>query len=189
MISSAVEVIRANELLEEAKEELAAQGIPFQRDIEVGIMIEIPSAALTADVIARHVSFFSLGTNDLVQYTLAVDRINDRVAYLYEPTHPAVLKLIKLAVDAGHRHSLWVGLCGEMAADPVLTPLLLGLGVDELSVAPAAVPLVKDAVRSVRYAQSTDLANTALQCRSATEVLQHCRRLTAEVAPELLELI
>lgn len=189
MITGAEEVIRANQYLEEAKAELKAQGVEFQPDLEVGVMVEIPCAALTADVIAPHVRFFSLGTNDLIQYTLAVDRVNDRVAYLYQPTHPAVLKLIHHTVRMGHERGIWVGLCGEMAADPVMTPLLLGLGVDELSVAPSAVPLVKDAVRSVDWARAKSLAEQALTCPTAAEVLQLCRELTREVAPELLELV
>ena len=189
MISSAAEVIQANAILEEAKKELKAEKVVFAEDIEVGAMIEVPSAALTADIIAEHVKFFSLGTNDLVQYTMAVDRVNERVAYLYEPAHPAVLKLIMNTIEAGHRHGLWVGLCGEMAADPVMTPLLLGMGVDELSVAPSAVPLVKDIVRKLTYAQSKELAETALSCKSSVDVVAQCRTLTKDVAPELLELI
>lgn len=189
MISNAREVIQANALLDEAKAELARDNVPFRKDIEVGVMIETPAAALTASVIAENVSFFSLGTNDLVQYTLAVDRVNERVAYLYEPTHPAVLTLIKAAVDAGHSKGVWVGICGEMAADPLMTPLLIGLGVDEMSVAPAAVPVVKDVVRNIELSRAKTLAAAALECRSATEVLGLCRDLTAEVAPELLELI
>ena len=189
MISSAAEVVRANELLEEAKRELDKAKVPYNREIEVGVMIEIPAAALTADIIARHVKFFSLGTNDLVQYTLAVDRGNERVAYLYEPTHPAVLQLIKATVEAGHRNRIWVGVCGEMGGDPLLAPLLVGLGADELSVAPAAVPLVKDAVRSVSFVQAKQLADMALQCETASEVLELCRSLTRKMAPELLELV
>jgi len=189
MISSVEEVVRANALLEEAKQELDAAGVPFRRDIEVGVMIEIPSAALTADAIAPHVKFFSLGTNDLIQYTIAVDRVNERVAYLYQPTHPAVLKLIRETVDAGHRNGIWVGLCGEMAGDPVMSPLLLGMGIDELSVAPSSVPLVKDMIRSVTYEQARRLAGEALACRSSADVAALCRSLTKEVAPELLELV
>lgn len=189
MISSVGEVIRANELLEEAKKELVALGVSFQKEIEIGAMIEIPSAALMAGVIAEHVSFLSLGTNDLIQYTIAVDRVNESVAYLYEPAHPAVLKLIKHTIDAGHCHGIWVGLCGEMAADPLMTSLLVGMGVDELSVAPSAVPLVKDAIRSVRFSHATRLAEKALSCKSAMEVMSHCRKLTRETAPEVFELI
>lgn len=189
MISNVDEILQANALLEECKQELRDSDVPFQEDIDVGVMIEVPAAAVAADVLAEHVSFFSLGTNDLIQYTIAVDRVNERVAYLYEPTHPAVLKLIKMAVDAGHARGLWIGVCGQMAADPVLAPLLVGMDVDELSVAPQAVPLVKDAVRSVSYKQSRQLAETVLVCRSGTEALRHCREVVREAAPELLELI
>lgn len=189
MVCTAEEVVRANEMLEECKDELRAAGVPFDENLEVGVMIEIPSAALTADTLAGHVQFFSLGTNDLIQYTLAVDRVNEKVAYLYQPTHPAVLKLIRMTIEAGHRRGIWVGLCGEMAADPLLTPLLVGLNVDELSVAPAAVPMVKDAVRSVSFERARALSEQALECRNAAEVLALCRRLVGEVAPELLELV
>lgn len=189
MISNVNEIVAANKILEEAKEELAAENIPFKKDIEVGIMVEIPAAVMTADVLAQHVDFFSIGTNDLIQYTLAVDRVNERVAYLYEPTHPAVLSLIKRTVDAGHRNNIWVGLCGEMAADPILVPLLLGMGIDELSVSPAAVPMVKDSVRAVSFVQAQELAEEALKCENGTEVIRLCRHLIHKVAPELLELV
>ena len=189
MISNVDEVRRANGFLEEAKAELDGAGVPFQRDVDVGVMIEVPAAALTADALAEEVDFFSLGTNDLIQYTIAVDRVNERVAYLYEPTHPAVLRLLKTAIEAGHARKIWVGVCGQMAADPVMVPLLLGLGVDEMSVAPQAVPLIKDAVRSVTFDECRDLARTALESRSGTDVLAHCRELLRDRAPELLELI
>ena len=189
MISNVNEIIQANVILEEAKSELAAEGIPFKKDIEVGIMVEIPAAVMTADVLAQHVDFFSIGTNDLIQYTLAVDRVNERVAYLYEPTHPAVLKLIKQTVDSGHKHGIWVGLCGEMAADPMLVSLLLGLGIDELSVSPAAVPMIKDSIRSVSFEQAQRLAEQSLQCHTGDEVLVLCRKLINQVAPELMEIM
>ncbi len=189
MISNVGEVLQANRFLSEAKEELQAQGVPFDMHIDVGVMIELPAAALTADTLAEHVDFFSIGTNDLVQYTIAVDRGNERVAYLYEPTHPAVLRLIKMAIDAAHAKGIWAGLCGEMAADPLMTGLLLGMGVDELSVTPRAVPLVKDAVRSLDFSQATDLAKSALACKSAVDVITICRQLTQQVAPEILELV
>ncbi|NQT92766.1 MAG: phosphoenolpyruvate--protein phosphotransferase, partial [Lentisphaerae bacterium] len=189
MISNVSEVLQANEVLEDAKNDLRKMDVAFDAEIDVGVMIEIPSAALTADIIGRHVSFFSIGTNDLIQYTIAVDRVNESVAYLYEPTHPAVLRLIKMTVEAGQRNGIWTGLCGEMAADPLMSPLLLGLGLQELSVAPSAVPLVKDAVRSVEYARAVQLADKALASDSAVEVLGLCRELTREVAPEILELI
>ena len=189
MISNVGEVIKANELVEEAKDELRRDGVPFDDAIRKGAMVEIPSAALTADIIAERVDFMSIGTNDLVQYTLAVDRVNERVAYLYEPTHPAVLRLISMTVEAGHRHGIWVGLCGEMAADPIMTPLLVGLELDELSVAPSALPAVKDVIRSVDFAETKSLAKQALSCKSAREVLTHCRQMLRQAAPEILELV
>ncbi len=188
MISNVNEVIRANALLEQCKTELLGEGLPFDEKIEVGVMIEIPSAALTADIIAKHVSFFSLGTNDLIQYTLAVDRVNDRVSYLYEPTHPAVLRLMKRTIDAGHDHGIWVGICGQMAGDPLMTLLLLGMGIDELSMVASAVPAAKDMIRSVVHSQAQELARLALAAETAAEVLQLCYDLTAQVAPEILEL-
>ena len=189
MISNVKEVIEANRLLEEAKNELAARGVEFDQDIEVGVMIEIPSAALTADLIAPHVRFFSIGTNDLVQYTLAVDRVNELVSSLYEPTHPAIIKLIKHTIDVGHEHGLWTGVCGEMGGNPLLVPLLVGLGVDELSVNAPGVPLVKDVIRSLRFSQAEELGQAALRSGSAEEVLENCRKLVGEIAPEILELV
>ncbi len=188
MISSAAEVDRANRLLEECKAELAAAGLAFNPGIEAGVMIEIPSAALTADLIAPKVKFFSIGTNDLVQYTLAVDRVNERVAHLYEPTHPAVLQLIRLTVEAGRRHGIWTGVCGETAGNPVLAPLLLGLGVEELSASPGAIPLVKEVIRRIRYSEAQDLAEAARSMATGAEVLGQCRDLVRRVAPEILEL-
>lgn len=188
MISSAGEVDQANRLLEECKAELAAAGLAFNPGIETGVMIEIPSAALTADLIAPKVKFFSIGTNDLVQYTLAVDRVNERVAHLYEPTHPAVLQLIRHTVEAGHRHGIWTGVCGETAGNPILVPLLLGLGVDELSASPGAIPLVKEVIRHIRFSEAQDLAEAARGMATGAEVLDHCRALVRRVAPEILEL-
>ncbi len=189
MISNVEEVIRTNAILEECKAELRREEKEFDPLIEVGVMIEIPSAALTADIIAKHVSFFSIGTNDLAQYILAVDRVNDRVAHLYEPTHPAVLRLIKTTIEAGHARGIWVGVCGQMGGDPLMTLLLLGLGVDELSMVPSSVPAVKELIRRVTRVQAQELAQMALTCETATEVLKHCRALVSKVAPEILELV
>jgi hypothetical protein len=188
MVGSASEVDQADALLAECKAELAAAGVAFNPDIEVGVMIEIPSAALTADLIAPKVKFFSIGTNDLVQYTLAVDRGNERIARLYEPTHPAVLQLIRHTVEAGRRHGIWTGVCGEVAGNPILVPLLLGLGVEELSASPGAIPLVKDVVRHVRFAEAQDLAEAAQGLSTGAEILDQCRALVRRAAPEILEL-
>jgi phosphotransferase system enzyme I (PtsI) len=189
MISNVKEVIEANRLLAEAKTELAARGVAFDPDIEVGVMIEVPAAALTADLIAPHIRFFSIGTNDLVQYTLAVDRVNELVTNLYEPTHPAILKLIKHTIEVGHEHGLWTGVCGEMGGNPLLVPLLIGLGIDELSLNAPGVPLVKEVIRNLRFAEAEELAHQALRSGSAAEVLTQCHKLVNKIAPEILELI
>lgn len=189
MISNLDEVLKANAFLEECKVELRGKGVAFNEKIDVGIMIEVPGAALTAHLLAPHVNFFSLGTNDLVQYTLAVDRVNERIAYLYEPTHPAILRLIKNTIDVGHEHGIWTGICGEMAGNPLLVPLLIGLGVDEFSVSPSSVPVVKDVIRKLRYSQAEELADLVMASGSGTDVMDRCRDLIKEVAPEILELV
>jgi len=151
----------------------------------VGIMIETPSAALTADALAKRASFFSLGTNDLIQYSLSVDRTNEKIAHLYEPTHPAIVRLIKLTVDAAHKAGHWAGVCGEMAGELHLVPLLLGLGVDELSAAPPTVPQIKFLIRRLKMKDASQLAAFALQCESSAEILERCVALARETAPEL----
>ncbi|MCX7722967.1 MAG: phosphoenolpyruvate--protein phosphotransferase [Verrucomicrobiae bacterium] len=188
MISSPDEVDQANALVEKCKAELRAEGLPFDENIEVGGMIETPSAALVADALAKRLKFFSIGTNDLIQYAIAADRTNERVAHLYEPTHPAIARLIKLTVDAAHAHNIAVSVCGEMAGDPVLVPLLLGLGVDELSAAPALVPQVKYLIRSIKLSEARELAEFALSSDSASAVLARAQQLLARVAPQLLEI-
>jgi phosphotransferase system enzyme I (PtsI) len=189
MISDVSELKQANELLRSCQRELAAEGVACNPQIPVGAMIEIPSAALTADVLAEQVDFFCIGTNDLIQYTLAVDRVNDNVIHLYQPTHPSVLRLIQLTIDAAHRHGIWVGVCGEMAADPMLAMLLLGMGIDELSMAPVAVPAVKDVIRKTPLAEARTLAGSALAAATAGEVQQLCRAFIRQRAPELLDLV
>src|SRR3989338_6690755 len=151
MISNVIELKQANQILETAKQELRNEHVPFDEKIEVGAMIEIPSAALTSDILAQEVDFFSIGSNDLIQYTLAVDRVNEKIAYLYEPTHPAILKLIQMVVDNGHRSNRWVGCCGEMAGNTTVAVLLVGLGIDEISTSPIVLPKVKRIIRSIRY--------------------------------------
>ncbi len=152
-------------------------------------MIEIPSAALTADLIAPHVDFFSIGTNDLIQYTLAVDRVNENVAHLYMPTHISILKLIRQTLLAGHAHRIPVAVCGQMASTPELVPLLIGLGVDELSISPSSVPMIKDVVRNLHYSECRMLAKGALRAGTCEDVLGQCRALLQKTSPEILELI
>ncbi len=189
MISSAEEVAEANTRLAEAKSELKGRGLPFDENLEVGAMIETPSAALTLDIIAPLVNFVSLGTNDLIQYTIAVDRVNEQVAYLYQPTHPAILRILKNVVDVAKKNNIALSVCGEMAADPMMCPLLVGLGINTLSVAPSAVPLVKDSIRSITKVQAEQLAGSAMECTTAAAVIELCRKLIGSSAPEIMELV
>ncbi|MGB8166782.1 MAG: phosphoenolpyruvate--protein phosphotransferase, partial [Chthoniobacteraceae bacterium] len=177
MISGVEEVRRANVIADECRAELRAEGIPFDEKMEVGAMIEIPSAAISADIIAREVNFFSIGTNDLIQYTIAVDRLNEHIAHLYEPTHPAIIRLIRMTVQAAHAHNLWVGVCGEMAGDIALTPLLLGLGVDELSTGAALVPRVKRAVQALDIAACLQLHEDIKHLESPAEIFAKCEEV------------
>ena len=186
LISGLEEVRLANAVLEECKAELRAEGREFNEHLQVGVMIEVPSAALCAAEIAREVSFFSIGTNDLIQYCIAVDRVNERIAHLYEPTHPAILRLIKMVVDAAHDAGIWAGVCGEMASEVALTPLLLGLGVDELSAGATVVPRVKRAVQSLDMQVCRQLADGALKMASPAAILAECEAVAREFYPELL---
>ncbi len=174
MISGHEELARANAVLGECMTELKERGVPFDENIAVGAMIEVPSAAMSADLLAPDCAFFSIGTNDLIQYLLAIDRVNDRIAHLYEPTHCAVLRTLKRIVDEGHRQRLPVSVCGEMAGDPVFAPLLLGLGVDCLSMAPPWLPAVKYIVRSMTMSDARALAEEALKMTSPREVYAKC---------------
>ncbi|MDA0746302.1 MAG: phosphoenolpyruvate--protein phosphotransferase, partial [bacterium] len=186
MISGVEELAEANGVLEEARVELRAQGVPFDEHCQVGAMIEVPSAAVVADLLAISVDFFSIGTNDLIQYTIAVDRGNERVAYLFDPFHPAVLRLIKSVADAGHGRGIPVTLCGEMAGDPWCGILLLGLGVDGFSMSPRAIPEVKRAIRSISMETARKLAKHALSLSSGTEIRRY---LQEAVPPEVREVL
>ncbi|HEY8932243.1 MAG TPA: phosphoenolpyruvate--protein phosphotransferase, partial [Rariglobus sp.] len=174
MISGREELGRANAVLAECKEELKSKKIAFNTKLQVGTMIEIPSAAATADLLAKDCDFFSIGTNDLIQYLMAIDRVNDRIAHLYEPTHPAVIRTLKHIIDEAHNHKIKVSVCGEMAGDAIYAPLLLGLGVDELSMTPPLIPAVKYLVRSMKLSDAKALAAEALTMGTAKEILTLC---------------
>jgi phosphotransferase system enzyme I (PtsI) len=188
MISCLDELLQANALLEECKHQLRDEKIPFDENMPVGVMIEIPSAALIADALAKHVSFFSVGTNDLIQYSMAVDRLNEKIAHLYQPVHPAIIKLIKMTVEAAHKKNIWVGVCGEMAGYPTYVPLLLGLGVDEFSVAPPLVPQIKYLIRRLKIADAQTLAQFAMVSESSAEILSRCEAFVKTAAPGLFDL-
>jgi phosphotransferase system enzyme I (PtsI) len=183
MISGVEELRQAKALLEDCKREVGEKN---SGKMEVGAMIEIPSAAISADTLARHVDFFSIGTNDLIQYTIAVDRVNERIAHLYEPTHPAVLRLLKIIANAAHAHNIWVGVCGEMARDVALIPLLIGLGMDELSVGATSVPRVKMAVQSLAVPECQQLVAEALNLQTSSEILARCMDLATKRYGDLL---
>ena len=150
-------------------------------------MIETPSAAVIADALAKRVQFFSIGTNDLIQYTLAVDRLNEKIAHLYEPTHPAIVRLIHKTVEAARAQKVWVSVCGEMAGDPALVPLLIGLGVDELSAAPPLLAQLKYLIRRLKLSDTRELAAFALNCESATEILARSQAMAQRAAPSLFD--
>jgi len=186
MISGVDELRRANLVLEECRAELRAEGLAFSDTMQVGAMIEIPSAAITADILAKEVDFFSIGTNDLIQYAIAVDRLNEHIAHLYEPTHPAIIRLIRMTVEAAHANNLWVGVCGEMAGDILLTPLLVGLGVDELSAGAGSVPRVKRAVQSLDSNACRQLVEDIQHLDCAAAILEKCDAVARAHYPELL---
>ena len=180
MIASVEEVKQANAMLEECKAELTAEGKEFNKDIKVGIMIEVPAAAVISPILAKYVDFFSIGTNDLCQYTLAVDRMNESIGSLYQPLHPGVLRLIKHVIDASHEQGKFTGMCGELASDPVATMILLGLGLDEFSMTASSIPLIKKILRSVSKAECEEVANKALSMDTAEEITDYAKSVLAE---------
>jgi phosphotransferase system enzyme I (PtsI) len=189
MISGLRELREANLILEDVKRDLRREGVPFREEIPVGIMIEVPSAALIADILAKEVSFFSVGTNDLIQYSLAIDRMNEHVAYLYEPLHPAVVRTLQMIVEAGRRRGIPVGMCGEMAGDPLYSLVLVGLGFRDLSMLSFSIPRVKKILRACTYAEARALAEEVLRCDTAAEahdlVLKYMiRRFPEDISEE-----
>jgi phosphotransferase system enzyme I (PtsI) len=184
MISGIEEIRQAKAILEEVKRGLVKAKIPFDRGIKTGAMIEIPSASDIADILAKEVDFFSIGTNDLIQYALAVDRINEHVSYLYEPLHPAVLRIIRWVVQSGHQAGIPVAICGEMAAEPAYAIILLGLGLDEFSMNPVSIPKVKKMLRMSMFEETRSLVEKLFQFSTASEIERHVRNWMAERLPK-----
>ena len=176
MISGVEEVRKVRRILTGIKEKLKREGTPFAENVETGVMIEIPSAAIIADLLAKEVDFFSLGTNDLIQYSLAVDRVNEKVAYLYQPLHPTILRLIDNVVKCAHRENIWVGVCGEMASDPLSVLILLGLGVDEFSVAPTSLLEIKKIIRNTNWEEVQGIAAKLLKSKTSPEAKRFAER-------------
>lgn len=187
MISGYAELERVLKIWEDTKNDLKREGIPFYPDMDVGIMIEVPSAVVVADTLARMVDFFSIGTNDLIQYTLAVDRVNEKIAYLYDPLNPAILKLIHRVIEVGHQNNIWIGMCGEMAGDILSVPILLGLGLDEFSVSPVMIPEVKKVITSLQLSDARQLAQTVLKFISSDKIRMSSKELLAATDPLLLK--
>lgn len=187
MISGLEEVLEAREILEQVKDELDNQGVEYDHNIKTGIMIEIPSAVAVADILAHHVDFFSMGTNDLIQYALAIDRINEHVAYMYQPFHPAILKMIQQVVKAGKNAGIPVSLCGEMAGDPLCVSILLGLGIAELSMNARAIPLIKKLIRSISLKEAHEDFENVTGLTTAKEVRAYILDRMKKLLPELDE--
>ena len=172
MIATLAEFREAKALLEEEKAKLVAEGVDVSDDIQVGIMIEIPAAAVIADRFAKEVDFFSIGTNDLIQYTMAADRMNERVSYLYQPYNPAILRLIKNVIDSAHAEGKWAGMCGEMAGDQTAVPLLVGLGLDEFSMSATSILRTRSLMSRLDSKKMAELAEKAItECDTADEVV------------------
>jgi phosphotransferase system enzyme I (PtsI) len=186
MVATVGEVRAARALLDECRAELVAEDVPVPDNLEVGIMIEIPAAALMADHLAAEVDFFSIGTNDLTQYTMAADRTNADVSYLMNGLEPAVLRLVKMVIDAAHAQEKWVGMCGELAGEPLAIPILLGLGLDEFSMNPPAIPIAKQIIRALSYEAVQDIARRALALETAEAVTDFVQSEVAAVDVQYL---
>ena len=187
MISGLQELLDAKEILNQVRSELDRAGVEYDKGMRVGIMIEVPSAVAVAGTLAKHVDFFSIGTNDLIQYALAIDRINEHVAYLYQPFHPAIIRMIQQVVIAGNNEDIPVSLCGEMAGDPFCVSILLGLGLDELSMNARAIPIIKKAVRSISYEEARVDFEKIIALDTAKEVRAYILERMKNLVPELEE--
>jgi phosphotransferase system enzyme I (PtsI) len=185
MVSTVQEIRRAREMVSLAKKELDARALPYDPDIKIGIMVEVPAAAVLAEQMAAEADFLSIGTNDLIQYLLAVDRDNAAVARLYQQFNPAVLRTIRHIIDAGHKKGIWVGMCGEMAGDPLATVLLIGLGIDELSVIPSVLPEIKKIILSIKYKEAKRVADKVLTMSTDQEIRDHLSSITRNKVPEI----
>jgi phosphotransferase system enzyme I (PtsI) len=188
LISGCLEIIQVKEHLEAIKEELRRDGVPFDKDIKLGIMIEVPSAVLVADILAKHVDFFSIGTNDLIQYSLAIDRGNEHVAHLYQPLHPGILRMIHSTVEAAHEAGIGAAMCGEMAGEPMYAPILVGMGLDELSMNSIAIPRVKRMIRQCSHERCSQLVRNLLESSSSEETATMLSNFLLTNFPDELDL-
>jgi phosphotransferase system enzyme I (PtsI) len=184
LVSNVQELRQVKTLVRELRAELDAEGIPYNSELPIGIMIEVPSAAIIADILAAEADFFAIGTNDLIQYSLAIDRSNENVSYLYEPLHPALLRLIKFVIDAGKKANIPVSMCGEMASDPLYAIILVGLGLEIFSMNPSSIPIVKNVIRSLRYKECKRIAEVALTKKTAQEIEEFIIESVAMRLPE-----
>ena len=185
MISGLQELLDAKEILSRVMDDLEKEGLEYDRHIRVGVMVEVPSAVTVADILARHVDFFSIGTNDLIQYALAIDRGNEHVAYMYQPFHPAILRLIHQVVEVGRKANISVALCGEMAGDPLCAPILLGLGIDELSLNAARIPIIKKIIRALSFQESKKDLEKILHLETAAQVRAFIKKKMQPLLGEL----
>ena len=177
MISSLEELLAAKEVIKEVLEQMDAEGIEYSKDVEVGMMIEIPAAAVISDILAKHVDFFSIGTNDLIQYACAVDRMNQKISHLYNQFNPAVLRLIKMVIDNAHKEGKWVGMCGESAGDQRMIPILLGMGLDEFSMSPISILPARKLINSLKYEEMKNIANEVVNMGTADEIKNYIDKI------------